>query len=272
MQGMKEFIPTEKKAAYINALLRVGFNTLDFGSFVSPKAIPQMADTEAVLQQLAWQQSKTKLLAIVANTRGAESAAQHEGIRCLGFPLSVSETFQQRNTNRSVNEALYTLEEIKNICLTNKKELVVYISMGFGNPYGDAYHVDMVYAFTDKLVQLGADVISLADTLGAATPQDITTLFTAMARHCNVPLGVHLHTKAEDALAKIDAAYRAGCRRMDGALKGFGGCPMAADELVGNVATETIVQYAKANNVPLHMDMQALSEALAMANEIFLKH
>jgi hydroxymethylglutaryl-CoA lyase len=273
MQGLDEFIPTASKVKYINKLLQVGFDTIDFGSFVSPKAIPQLRDTAEVLEQLNWSSSKSSLLAIIANTRGAEDAAKFEAIDFLGFPLSISETFQKRNTNKSITEALETLNEIQNICVRSNKKLVTYISMGFGNPYGDAYDVDLVGKFVDVLVTLGSDVISLADTIGVSEPTNITYLFSTLTKqYPNVELGAHLHSTPTTAREKIDAAYRAGCRRFDGAIKGFGGCPMAKDELVGNLATEAIIDYLDSIGVDSGINKNEFGEALQLADEIFPKH
>jgi hydroxymethylglutaryl-CoA lyase len=273
MQGLAGFIPTEEKIKYINTLLAVGFDTIDFGSFVSPKAIPQMKDTEQVLEKIDWKKSKSKLLAIVANTRGAEAAAAHEGIVYLGFPLSISETFQQRNTNKSIVEALNTLEELKNICLRSNKKLVTYISMGFGNPYGDPYDINLVTKFVDILTTLGSDVISLADTVGVATSENIGILFSNLSKQFpNAELGAHLHSTPQTAVGKIDAAYQAGCRRFDGAIRGYGGCPMANDDLVGNMATETIVSYLEERKDETGLDMKAFRDAMAMADRIFPVH
>jgi hydroxymethylglutaryl-CoA lyase len=273
MQGLDEFIPTASKIKYINKLLEVGFDTIDFGSFVSPKAIPQMRDTAEVLEQLNWSASKSSLLAIVANTRGAEDAAKFEAIRFLGFPLSISETFQKRNTNKSIAEALETLNEIQNICLKSNKKLVTYISMGFGNPYGDPYDVDLVGKFVDVLVTLGSDVVSLADTIGVSEPSSITYLFSTLTKeYPTVELGAHLHSTPSTALEKIGAAYRAGCRRFDGAIKGFGGCPMAKDELVGNLATETIIDYLDSHGITTGLNKHKFGESLQLADEIFPKH
>jgi hydroxymethylglutaryl-CoA lyase len=270
MQGLAEFIPTEKKVRYINQLLNVGFDTIDFGSFVSPKAIPQMRDTAEVLAKLEWQKSKSKLLAIIANTRGAEEASKHESITYLGFPLSISETFQQRNTNKSIVEALNTLEEIKNICLRTNKKLVTYISMGFGNPYGDPYESSLVGKFVDILVTLGSDIVSLADTIGVSTKDNVYSLFTSLTKQFpEVEIGAHLHSTPPTALEKIDAAYLAGCRRFDGAIRGFGGCPMAKDELVGNMATETILTYLEDKKADTGLDKKAFVEAMAIADQIF---
>ena len=273
MQGLSKFIPTDKKISYINQLLAVGFDTIDFGSFVSPKAIPQMRDTAQVLQNLNWSESKSKLLAIVANVRGATDASKFEGITYLGFPLSISETFQQRNTNKSIAEALNEVSEIQNICKQTGKELVTYISMGFGNPYGDLYDTDVVHKFVEILIVLDIKVISLADTIGIATPGHITTLFSSLTKTYNTAeLGVHLHSNPKTAWQKVEAAYQAGCKRFDGALKGFGGCPMAEDELVGNLATETILAYLSDQGDAPVLDMHAFHLSMALAEEIFPNH
>lgn len=273
MQGLAGFIPTEKKIMYINALLKVGFDTIDFGSFVSAKAIPQLRDTAEVLEKISWQGSPSKLLAIVANTRGAEEASRYPGITYLGFPLSISETFQQRNTNKSIAEALNTVEEIKNICGRSGKKLVTYISMGFGNPYGDSYDVALVGQFVDILVTLGSDVVSLADTIGVSTPENIRYLFANLAKQFpKTEVGAHLHSTPQTAKEKIRAAYEAGCRRFDGAIRGYGGCPMAKDELVGNIATETIFAYLDEQNVTFSADRKAFAEAQALADVIFPGH
>jgi hydroxymethylglutaryl-CoA lyase len=273
MQGLKDFIPTVRKIQYINKLLEVGFDTIDFGSFVSPKAIPQMRDTPEVLEKIEWQKSKSGLLAIVANTRGAEDASRFKAITYLGFPLSISETFQQRNTNKSIVEALNTLGEIKEICTRSDKKLVTYISMGFGNPYGDPYDRENVTQFVDILVTLGSDIISLADTIGVSTPENIALLFSGLSkRFPTAELGAHLHSAPSTAREKIDAAFQAGCRRFDGAIRGYGGCPMAKDELVGNMATETIVEYLREKNAAPVLNHQALAEAMALADSIFPIH
>ncbi len=273
MQGLDEFIPTASKIKYINKLLKVGFDTIDFGSFVSPKAIPQLRDTAEVLDQLNWSTSKSSLLAIVANTRGAEDAAKYDAIRFLGFPLSISETFQKRNTNKSIAEALDTVNEIHNICIKSNKKLVTYINMGFGNPYGDPYDVDLVGNFVDVLVTLGSNVISLADTIGVSEPSNISYLFSTLSKqYPDVEPGAHLHSTPAKALEKVAAAYHAGCRRFDGAIKGFGGCPMAKDELVGNLATETILGYLDSVGVNTNINRHEFGESLQMADEIFPKH
>lgn len=273
MQGLQEFIPTEDKVRYINQLLKVGFDSIDFGSFVSAKAIPQLRDTAAVYEQLKWQESTSKLLAIVANTRGAKDAIAFEGITYLGFPMSLSETFQQRNTNKSKAEALNELSEIKNLCESKGKKLVTYVSMGFGNPYKDPYAVDLVGQFVDILVTLGSDVISLSDTIGVSSPDNIKYLFTSLSKaYPTVEIGVHLHSNPATAVEKIQAAYESGCKRFDGALKGFGGCPMADDELVGNMATETILTFLDEKQVNTGIDKQAFAEAMKIASTIFPTH
>jgi len=272
MQGIDSFIPTLAKAKYINQLLKIGFDTIDFGSFVSPKAIPQMRDTADVLQLLDSNHSKTKLLAIVANKRGAEEASGFESITYLGFPLSISETFQRRNTNKSIPEALNALEEIKNICIKSEKKLVTYISMGFGNPYGDPYDIDLVGSFVDILLTLGSDVTSLADTIGVSDPQSIRYLFTSLSKlYPSAEIGVHLHSTPATANEKIEAAFTAGCRRFDGAIKGFGGCPMAKDDLVGNLATENILSFMEHQGIETGINKSEFLEALKMAEEIFPK-
>jgi hydroxymethylglutaryl-CoA lyase len=273
MQGLTDFIPTSSKIQYINQLLKVGFDTIDFGSFVSPKAIPQMRDTAEVLEQLSWKESTSALLAIVANTRGAEEASRHEAVTYLGFPLSISETFQLRNTNKTIAEALATLQEIQNICLRSGKKLVSYISMGFGNPYGDPYSPDHVAGFVERLDALGTSAISLSDTIGIASPENITALFSTLSKqYPDTELGVHLHAAPATARVKIEAAYKAGCRRFDGAIKGFGGCPMADDELVGNLATEEIISYLDQQGEKTRIDHQAFAIAMQIADEIFPKH
>ncbi|EMR04617.1 hydroxymethylglutaryl-CoA lyase [Cesiribacter andamanensis] len=270
MQGLHDFIPTQTKIDYLNQLLQVGFDTLDFGSFVSPKAIPQMRDTAEVLEGLDLSTTQTQLLAIVANERGAQEAAQHAPIRYLGFPLSLSETFQQRNTNRSIAEAFQSLEAIQQLCQQSGKELVTYISMGFGNPYGDPYSLDEVAAFVERLHQMGVGIVSLSDTIGTATEGEIRALFGQISgAFPQLEIGVHLHSRYADVAAKTRAAWEAGCRRIDGALKGLGGCPMAKDELVGNMATEEIVRSLDALGVPLSLDREALQLSLQLAASIF---
>jgi hydroxymethylglutaryl-CoA lyase len=273
MQGIDDFIPTEKKIRYINQLLQVGFDTIDFGSFVSAKAIPQLRDTAEVLAGLDLSSTTSKLLAIVANTRGAEVASKHDAIQYLGFPLSISETFQQRNTNKSIVEALNSVAEIQNICVANNKKQVVYISMGFGNPYNDPYDVEIVGKFVDILNTLGVEIVSLADTIGVSSPDQITYLFSTLSKQFPLmELGAHLHSNPKSSLEKVNAAYQAGCKRFDGAIKGFGGCPMAKDELVGNLATETILSYLQEKGVIEGINQKSFMQALVMADEIFPKH
>ncbi|MBX2912554.1 MAG: hydroxymethylglutaryl-CoA lyase [Cyclobacteriaceae bacterium] len=270
MQGITKFIPTDLKAKYINQLLQVGFDTIDFGSFVSPKAIPQMRDTAMVYDKLELGNTRTKLLAIVANTRGAMEAVRFEGIHYLGFPFSISETFQQRNTNKSIVEALNTVEEVQDLCKKHGKVLVTYMSMGFGNPYNDPYDVDIVARFADILVTLGIEIISLADTIGVSQPAQITYLFSHLKKQFpQVEFGAHLHSNPATAVEKIEAAYKAGCNRFDGALKGWGGCPMAKDELVGNLATETILDYLVSQRAQPDIDNGAFAKALEMAGSVF---
>ena len=270
MQGLADFIPTEQKVLYINKLLEVGFDTIDFGSFVSQKAIPQLRDTAEVLSQLNVTSSKSKLLAIVANTRGALEASEQEAISYLGFPLSISETFQQRNTKKSISEALNTIQEIQLICERKNKILVTYISMGFGNPYGDLYDVEVVEKFTDILNSLEVKIVSVADTIGVSRPEQITYLFKKLTENFpSIEFGVHLHSNPSTALEKIEAAYNSGCQRFDGAIKGFGGCPMAEDELVGNLATETVVMFLDSKGSTPKIDRKAFAEALSLANSIF---
>ncbi len=273
MQGIKEFIPTSSKVNYINQLLKVGFDTIDFGSFVSPKAIPQMRDTAEVLDALHIHNSKTKLLAIVANIRGAEEASAYDAIHYLGFPLSISEGFQKRNTNASIPDALNTLESIKNICIKSNKQLVTYISMGFGNPYGDPYSIDLVENFMDVILTVGSDVISLADTIGISNPENIKHLFKTLSHaYPTKEIGVHLHATPGSVDEKIRAAYEAGCRRFDGALKGLGGCPMAKDDLVGNLPTENIISFLEECGVDTGINKVELHASLKMAAEIFPFH
>ena len=272
MQGIKAFIPTDQKVDYINQLLRVGFDTIDFGSFVSPKAIPQMSDTVEVLSKLDLSSTKSRLLAIVANTRGAADAVQYEEITYLGFPLSISETFQQRNTNKSIVEALNTLNEIQDLCTKHGKILVCYISMGFGNPYDDPYDASVVAKFTDIIAAMGVKIISLADTIGVSNPENIDYLYTNLIKdYPDVEFGAHLHSNPQTALEKIEAAYNAGCRRFDGAVNGFGGCPMAKDDLVGNIATEQIVSYLESKIPDLGIDSGEFAKVLKLAPSIFDK-
>ena len=271
MQGWKNFIPTEKKIEYINSLLKVGFDTIDFGSFVSAKAIPQMADTKEVIRSLELGVSNSKLLAIVANLRGAEEASVFDQITYLGFPFSVSETFQQRNTNSSIEESLKRVEEIQNLCINKNKKLVIYISMAFGNPYGDLYDEDIVFNWVEKLVELDIDIISLADTVGVASPEQVYDMTSYLVESLPATeIGVHLHSTIENWQQKLDAAVKAGCKKFDGALKGIGGCPMANDELVGNMNTEWMISYFEKNNIATGLNKEALAESLRIAGEIFI--
>ena len=236
MQGIKQFIPTEKKVQYIQSLLRVGFDTIDFGSFVSPKAIPQMVDTAEVLAQLDLSKTKSKLLAIVANLRGAQDACQHPEIDYLGYPFSISENFQMRNTHKTIAQSVDLLNDILNTADQSNKKVVVYISMGFGNPYGDPWNVEIVGEWTEKLSKMGVEILSLSDTVGTSNPENIDYLFSNLIpKYQNIEFGAHLHTTPSTWFEKVDAAYNAGCRRFDGAIQGFGGCPMAKDELTGNM-------------------------------------
>jgi len=270
MQGWKKFIPTEKKVEYINSLLRVGFDTIDFGSFVSPKAIPQMADTTEVIKKLELQDTSTRLLAIVANMRGAEEASVFEQVTYLGFPFSVSETFQQRNTNSSIEESLERVEDMQNLCIKTGKELVIYISMGFGNPYDDVYSEEIVFEWVNKLVAMDIGIISLADTVGVATPEQVFDMTKYLIDSLpSTEIGVHLHSTPENWQEKLEAAVKAGCKRFDGALKGIGGCPMADDELVGNMNSELMIDYFQRSNFDLNLNSNALVESLGIAGEIF---
>ena len=271
MQGWKNFIRTSKKIEYINSLLEIGFDTIDFGSFVSPKAIPQMADTKEVIKGIKVQGTSSKLLGIVANVRGAEEAVAYNEITYLGFPFSVSETFQQRNTNSSIAESLTRVQEIQNICIKSGKQLVIYISMGFGNPYGDIYSEEIVFNWVNKMVELGITTISLADTVGIATPEQVYSMTKYLVEKLpHVEIGVHLHSRPDNWREKIDAAINAGCRRFDGALKGFGGCPMANDDLVGNMRTEWMIDYFEKKNLSGDLNKVALARSLQLATEIFI--
>lgn len=270
MQGWHNVIPTQNKIAYINSLLQVGFDTIDFGSFVSPKAIPQMADTKEVIKNLNLGNSNTKLLAIIANERGAEDALEFDAIKYLGFPFSVSETFQQRNTNSSIEESLLRVEAIQQLCVQQNKALVIYLSMAFGNPYGDAYSEEVLLHWANEIVERGITIISLADTVGVATPGQITLACTALInKYPSVEIGVHLHSTAENCKQKLEAAFNAGCVRFDGALKGIGGCPMAQDELVGNMDSIFMADYFKQKKL-LNLNEAALEESIKILNEIFV--
>lgn len=270
MQGLHDFIPTETKAAYINKLLKVGFHTLDFGSFVSPKAIPQMRDTKEVLSLLDLSETKTKLLAIVANVRGAEEAANFPEISYLGFPFSISETFQQRNANSSIENALTVVKEMLSICKEKDKTLVVYLSMAFGNPYGDSWSVEILENWASELIKLGVKILSIADTTGMATPEQITEVVAYLLnKFPQIEWGVHLHSTPFEAGKKIKAAYDAGCRRFDSAMMGFGGCPMATDELTGNIATEELLAFLNHKEDSLTIDNSKFNDARSLAVEIF---
>jgi hydroxymethylglutaryl-CoA lyase len=270
MQGIHNFIPTEKKIEYINALLSVGFDTIDFGSFVSAKAIPQMADTKEVLKGLRLSTTKSKLLAIVANVRGGEEASAYDEITYLGFPFSISETFQLRNTNSTIVQSLKTVDEINTICAKKNKELVIYISMGFGNPYGDEWNSDIANHWIAEMVKRNIKVVSLADTVGVATPDSISYLFkNVVTEFPKVEFGAHLHTTPETWREKVDAAYTNGCLRFDGALKGYGGCPMAQDALVGNMPTENLISYFEEKNNSLSLNQEAFAKAMKLTPGVF---
>jgi len=271
MQGWKSIIPSEKKIQYINSLLKVGFHTIDFGSFVSPKAIPQMADTGEVISKLDLESTDTELLAIIANYRGAETAVSYDEISYLGYPFSVSETFQLRNTNSTIQESLQRVEAIQELCLKKGKQLVVYISMGFGNPYGDAYDEEIVFEWVNKLVGMDIGIISLADTVGVATPEQVYDITSYLVESLpGTEIGVHLHSTPHNWKEKLNAAIKAGCKRFDGALKGIGGCPMADDELVGNMNTESMISYFEEKNLLNHLNKEALADCLRIAAEIFV--
>tara|TARA_R110002096_G_scaffold432341_4_gene649081 strand:- start:1289 stop:2152 length:864 start_codon:yes stop_codon:yes gene_type:complete len=270
MQGIHEFISSENKVRYINQLLKVGFDTIDFGSFVSQKAIPQLKDTAKVLEQLNLSETNSNLLAIIANLRGANDALEHEVIDYVGFPFSISETFQQRNTNSSIEESLKRVEEIQNLVQKKAKKLVIYISMGFGNPYGDPYHEDIVAKWIEKLSQLDVSIFALSDTIGVSEPGIINRLYTnIIPEFPKLEIGAHLHTAPHNWKEKVEAAYKSGCRRFDGAVSGFGGCPMATDELTGNMATENLISYFEEQQIDLELDLDAFEEAKKMAVEIF---
>lgn len=270
MQGIKPFIPTDVKVSYIQSLLEVGFDTLDFGSFVSPKAIPQMQDTVAVLEQLDLSNVQTKLLAIIANTQGATMAAEHKVIQYLGFPFSISENFQMRNTHKTIAESLVTLQEILEIAYKSNKEVVAYLSMGFGNPYGDPWNVDIVANWTEKLSNLGVKILSLSDTVGTSTPEIIDYLFSNLiSKYPKIEFGAHLHTTPDKWLEKINAAYHAGCHRFDGAIQGFGGCPMATDTLTGNMPTEKVLAFFRERNIETQIDFQKFEISYKNATKLF---
>lgn len=273
MQGIKEFIPTEKKAAYINTLLKIGFHTIDFGSFVSPKAIPQMQDTATVLSKLELNESSSKLLAIVANQRGANDAVQFDEITYLGYPFSISETFQIRNTNATIAESVERVRDIQDLCVKHNKEMVVYISMGFGNPYGDEWNVEIVQHWVDQLAEMGIKILSISDTIGVSTPENISYLFSNLIPpYPDVTFGAHLHTPPHNWEEKIVAAYESGCRRFDSAVKGYGGCPMAKDKLTGNMATENLLNYFDKIDLDTQLDKRIFNKVMEMAYQVFPQH
>lgn len=273
MQGIKDWIPTEKKIQYIQALLRCGFDTIDFGSFVSPKAIPQMQDTAEVLAGLDLSKTESKLLAIVANTRGAVAAVAHPEIQYLGYPFSISENFQMRNTHKTIAQSMDTLKEILHLADQNNKEVVTYLSMGFGNPYGDPWNVDIVGDWAEKLSDMGVRILSLSDTVGTSTPEVITYLYSNLIpKYPNIEFGAHLHTTPTKWHEKVDAAYQNGCRRFDGAIQGFGGCPMAKDELTGNMPTEKMLSYFTSIKVATNINTMSFESAHNEATKIFTKY
>jgi hydroxymethylglutaryl-CoA lyase len=270
MQGLHDFIPTDIKVNYINQLLRVGFDTIDVGSFVNPKAIPQMRDTAEVLAKLDLSVGSTKLLAIVANQRGAEQACQFSEIQYLGYPFSISETFQIRNTNATIAESIERTKDIQELCVLHGKEMVIYISMGFGNPYGDPWNVDIVHEWINQLVPLGIRIFSLSDTIGCSNPQNIAYLFSNLIpAYPDIEFGAHLHTQPHNWREKIQSAWESGCRRYDGAIKGYGGCPMAKDDLTGNMATENMIYYFDEIMADLPIDRSAFGRSMALAVEVF---
>ncbi|RZK44169.1 MAG: hydroxymethylglutaryl-CoA lyase [Pedobacter sp.] len=270
MQGLHEFVPTDIKAKYINLLLQVGFDTIDFGSFVSPKAIPQLRDTQEVLAQLDLSNTPTKLLSIVANLRGVDEAIQRGQITYIGYPFSVSETFQQRNTNSSITQSLQLVEEMIERCDRYKKTPVVYLSMGFGNPYGDEWTTNIVEDWAGELVSRGVKILSLADTTGVSTPDKINLLLPSLIENFpTTEIGVHLHSTPDGRLEKIEAAYATGCKRFDSAVKGFGGCPMAADDLTGNLATEDLIYYLESQGENLNLNKDKWNEAIFFSQQIF---
>ncbi len=271
MQGLHDFVPTETKVNYINQLLKVGFDTIDFGSFVSAKAIPQLRDTTEVLSGLDLSSTNSKLLAIVANTRGAEDAVKFKEIDYLGFPFSISETFQQRNTNSSIEESLTRVAEIQKLCKESNKKLVVYISMAFGNPYGDEWNLRVAANWCKKLYEnLGIEILALSDTIGVSNPENIKQLFGGLIPELpQVEFGAHLHSTPNTVFEKVEAAYQAGCRRFDGAIKGFGGCPMAADDLTGNMPTEEMISYFNSENLGINIDNTEFQKSMMMALNVF---
>ncbi len=270
MQGWEHFIPTSKKIVYLNQLLHVGFDVLDFGSFVSPRAIPQLADTAEVLSQLDLSETKTKLLAIVANMKGAQAAVSFSQIDFLGYPFSISSTFQMRNTNASLEQSWDNVLQMRDLCSQHNRKLVVYLSMGFGNPYGDDWSPQMVIDWTKKMDEAGIAVISLADTVGLAKVNDIGAIFNSLQNEkINADYGIHLHTTPYNWQEKLDAAFNNGCKRFDAALKGYGGCPFAEDDLVGNLATENLIMYLEEKKINLNIDKNQFAKALDLATFTF---
>ncbi len=270
MQGIHDFIPTDLKAQYINLLLKVGFDTIDFGSFVSAEAIPQMKDTAELVQKLDLSNTKTKLLAIIANIRGAEDACKFQEIDYLGFPFSISETFQQRNTNSSIETSLLRVEEIQNLCAKHGKKAVIYLSMGFGNPYGDPWNIEILSQWTEKLIALDVEILSLADTIGVSSSQKIKEIYPYLTqKYQSVEWGMHLHSIPDESTSKIEAAFESGCTRFDSALKGYGGCPMASDELTGNIATEKVIQYLESIKNLGPLNDEAWKDAMDFSTKIF---
>lgn len=268
MQGIKDFIPTAQKVAYLNSLLKVGFDTLDFGSFVSPKAIPQMRDTANVLSQL--DDSNSRLLAIVGNQRGADEACSFERIDYLGYPFSVSENFQKRNTNNSIDQSLSLVEQLQNTCERHHKSLVIYLSMAFGNPYGENWHEDIVAKWSEKLSDLGVKTLALSDTIGVSNPNNIKSLFSLLIEEFpQIEWGAHLHTHLESWREKVESAYNSGCRRFDGAIKGYGGCPMAKDDLVGNIPTEKLLSFTQEKKIETGINTLAFESAYNTAIDTF---
>lgn len=273
MQGIKAWIPTQEKVQYIQSLLRCGFDTIDFGSFVSPKAIPQMQDTAEVLSKLDLSATQSKLLAIIANTRGAETAVEHPEIKYLGYPFSISENFQMRNTHKTIAESVATLQEILDLAAKHDKEVVAYLSMGFGNPYGDPWNVEIVGEWTQKLSQMGIKILSLSDTVGSSTPETISYLFSNLIpQYPDIEFGAHLHTTPTSWHEKVNAAYQAGCHRFDGAIQGFGGCPMAKDELTGNMPTEKLLSYFTAQKADCNLHPMSFESSYNEATKIFAKY
>lgn len=270
MQGIKDWIPTKEKVQYIQSLLRCGFDTIDFGSFVSPKAIPQMQDSAEVLAALDLSANNNKLLAIVANLRGAEAAGIHPEIHYLGYPFSISENFQMRNTHKTITESIQILNSILELAESKNKEVVAYLSMGFGNPYGDPWNVEIVGKWTEKLSGMGVKILSLSDTVGTSTPAIITYLYSELIpKYSHIEFGAHLHTTPNAWFEKVDAAYKAGCRRFDGAIQGFGGCPMAKDELTGNMPTEKLLSYFTTNKIDNDINTMSFESAHNEASKIF---